>query len=520
MASVIEYLKPYFPDQTIEGQSDMLPVWEAWYKGYDKEFHKYYIYNGVNKIWKERKQLKMGKKASEDWANLLLNEKFVVTIPDNDKLDDILRRNNFWHKGNELVEKAFGLYMGAFVESVENATITKDGNIVKSSDAKIKIDYLSALKIYPITFKDGKLVECAFVSENTNSTNISIHKLVKGKYDIINLEIEKDSNGNKKESKETIIHTKRDKPLFQIIQPNKANNFDIDSPLGISVFANAIDNLKSIDNAYDSLDNEIDIGRRRIMVDERMINVSADGNTAVPFDPKDSAFYRLPTRADGSPVLEEFASQLRVNDISLALQEQLNTFAASVGFGKNYYTFGASGGGRPIQTATGIIAQNSDLYRNLKKHELLLEQAIVDMVESIAYLVNEYTTDTMDASEITVMFDDSIIEDKESQKTSDRTDVTNGVMSKVEYRMKWYGEDEETATANLEKFGLNELDMRLNALMPALENGAISVEAFVDEVYKDKDDAYKRAMVDYITAAKAKSSEPLDLSVFGGLDNE
>jgi archaellum component FlaF (FlaF/FlaG flagellin family) len=52
------------------------------------------------------------------------------------------------------VEKSFGLYMGAFVESVENATITKDGNIVKSKDARVKIDYLSALKIYPITFKE------------------------------------------------------------------------------------------------------------------------------------------------------------------------------------------------------------------------------------------------------------------------------------------------------------------------------------------------------------------------------
>ena len=520
MVSVEEYIKKYFPNQTIEGQSTYLPLWKRWYEGYDDEFHRYYIYNGVDKVWKERKKLKMGKKACEDWANLLFNEKFSVTIPDNDKLYVILRANDFWYRGNQLVDKSFGLSMGALVESVENATITEDGNVVKSRDAKIKIDYLSALKIYPVTFRNGELVECAFVRENTNSTNISIHKLVNGKYDIINLEIERDSNGNQKEIKQTIIHTKREKPFFQIIQPNAVNNMDIDSPLGISIFANAIDNLKAIDNAYDSLDNEIDIGRRRIMVDERMITVSADGNIAVPFDSKDSAFYRLPARADGSPILEEFASQLRINDISLGLQEQLNTYAAMVGFGKNFYTFGAGGGGRPLQTATAVIAQNSDLYRNLKKHELLLEQAIVDMVESIAYLVNEYTTDTMDASDIVVMFDDSIIEDKDSQKNSDRTDVTNGVMSKVEYRMKWFGEDEETATANLEKFGLNELDMRLNALMPALENGAISVEAFVDEVYKDKDDAYKSAMVDYITEAKSKSNEPLDLSVFGGLGNE
>ena len=520
MASVIDYIKPYFEGQKIEGQSEYLPMWERWYRGYDQDFHKYYVYNGSNQIWKERKQLKMGKKASEDWANLLMNEKCSITIKDNDKLDEILTRCSFWMSANSLVEKTFALSIGAFVESVENLSITDKGQVIKSKDARVKIDYMNALKIYPITFKDGKIVECAFASNNSNSLNISIHKLVNGKYEVINLEIEHDVNGVKKEIKEQVFKTYSDKPLFQIIKPNIANNFDIDSPLGISIFANAIDNLKAIDNAYDSLDNEIEIGRRRIMVDDRLLKVDAEGNAIEPFDPKDAAFYRLPARPDGSPILEEFAGQLRINDISLGLQEQLNTFAASVGFGKNYYTFGASGGGRPIQTATGIIAQNSDLFRNLKKHELLLEQALHDMVDRIAFLVNEYTLDTMDASDIVIMFDDSIIEDKDSQKTSDRTDVANGVMSKVEYRMKWYGEDEDTATKNLEKFSLNDLDARLNALIPALENGAISVDAFVEEVYKDKDEAYKSAMVDYITEAQSKSNEPIDLGMFGGLGNE
>ena len=520
MASVIEYIKPYFDGQKIEGQSEYLPIWESWYRGYCDDFHRYYIYNGTNQIWKERKQLKMGKKACEDWANLLLNEKCSITIKDTNKLDEILTRCSFWMKANLLLEKSFALSMGALVESVENLTITDKGQVIKTKDARVKIDYLNALKIYPITFKNGEIVECAFASENSNSLNISIHKLVDGKYVIINLEIEHDINGVKKNVVEKVFNTNSEKPLFQIIRPNIANNFDIDSPLGISVFANAIDNLKAIDNAYDSLDNEIEIGRRRIMVDDRLLKVNADGNAIEPFDPKDAAFYRLPARPDGTPILEEFAGQLRINDISLGLQEQLNTFAASVGFGKNYYTFGARGGGRPIQTATGIIAQNSDLFRNLKKHELLLEQALKDMVDRIAFLVNEYTLDTMDASDIVIMFDDSIIEDKDSQKTSDRTDVANGVMSKVEYRMKWYGEDEDTATKNLEKFSLNDLDARLNALIPALENGAISVEAFVDEVYKDKDDAYKSAMVDYITQSQSKSNEPIDISMFGGLGNE
>ena len=210
------------------------------------------------------------------------------------------------------------------------------------------------------------------------------------------------------------------------------------------------------------------------------------------------------------------SSPLRTNDISLALQEQLNVFSSSVGFGKNYYTFGAGGGGRPIQTATGIIAQNSDMFRTIKKHEILLEQVIIDMVEMIAYLTNEFTTRRMEIGDgVVVGFDDSIIEDTEAQKTSDRTDVTNGVMSKVEYRMKWYGETEEDAIKNLDRFSLNDLDIRINSLLTALQSGAITPEAFARAVYKEKDEAYITTMADYIATSLAQSNAPLSATDLG-----
>ena len=51
--------------------------------------------------------------------------------------------------------------------------------------------------------------------------------------------------------------------------------------------------------------------------------------------------------------------------------------------------------------------------------------------------------------QISVKFDDSIIEDKTAERAQDRQDVSMGVMSLVEYRMKYYGEDESTAKKNL-----------------------------------------------------------------------
>jgi A118 family predicted phage portal protein len=511
--NIKNYIGRYFAGAT-EIQNPELSTWLKWYKGFDKTFHEYSVYNGTKKVKLKKKTLNMAKKSCEDWANLLLNEKCEITIKDQDKLNDILEYNSFKVEANNLVEQSFALSMGAIVESLENVTYNEEtGEIVKTSDSRVKIDYVDATKIYPITFKNKKLIECAFVSENTNEVAISIHKLNENKeYDIINLFIETDAKGGATgNEREFIFHSESKTPLFQIIKPNICNNRDIGSPLGISVYANSIDTLKAIDNAYDSFDNEIQSGRKRIMVDDRYAAFNKDGEMIDAFDPNDALFYRLPAREgdETKPFVEDVSGSLRTNEIGTALQEQLNTYAASVGFGKNYYTFGG-GGGRPIQTATGIIAQNSDLFRNLRKHELLLEKVIKDMVEAIAYLSNAFTINKIDASDVKVMFDDSIIEDTESKKNSDRTDVTNGIMSKQEYRAKWYAETEDIAKEKLDSFGLNDLDTRINALLPALQSGAITPTLFVEAVYKDKDN--KEEIAQYIEEQLTKTNEPINFN--------
>ena len=519
MVDITGFLKRYLGNREIESQSPKLSLWEQWYKGYNPSFHDYKIYNGFEYVKLVKKNLGIAKKSCEDWANLLLNEKCDIIVKDKEELDELLKENSFWSNGNRLIELTFALGTGAFVESIDNLIVNDDGIAVKSNESKIKISYINATKIYPLTFRDGEIVECAFASQNTDGANVVIHLLNdNGEYDVVNIVLDK--SGNEIVEKGYTFHSGSKKPLYQILKPNIVNNIDFDSPLGISVFANSIDTLEAIDNAYDSFDTEIQYGRRRILVDEKFINFDADGNSIPAFDKNDIVFYRMPEREDGKPIIEDISSPLRTMDIANSLQEQLNTYASMVGFGKNYYSFGASGGGRPIQTATGIIAQNSDLFRSIKKHEILLEKVLVDLVEMLEYLHNTFLPAKVDFKNPTVKFDDSIIEDKESEKTSDRTDLSNGVISKAEYRMKWYGEDEETAKENIEKFSLDDLDVRLNSLLTALQSGAITPEEFVDAVYKDRDEDKKREITEYIIANKDKADNPINLDVLGVDVNE
>ena len=52
---------------------------------------------------------------------------------------------------------------------------------------------------------------------------------------------------------------------------------------------------------------------------------------------------------------------------------------------------------------------------------------------------------------VTIDFDDSIIEDKTTERSNDRQDLAAGIMNDWEYRMKWYNEDEATAKKMLPK---------------------------------------------------------------------
>ena len=89
--------------------------------------------------------------------------------------------------------------------------------------------------------------------------------------------------------------------------------------------------------------------------------------------------------------------------------------------GTGRYQFNSSG----VKTATEVISDKSDLYQNLKKHEILIKAAITAMVQAVAFL------DTGNEVEVTVDFDDSIIEDTNTTIDRNIKLVSAGLRSKL-----------------------------------------------------------------------------------------
>ncbi len=435
--------------------SSYISMWNDWYQGKSAAFHNYRIWNGKKYVPQTRYSLGMAKKVCEDWANLLINEKTDITLGDEasqEVLNNILRECSFWRRANEGIEKTFALGMGAFVINVTGMIRDSEGRVLPSYLPKIDIQFINATKIKPLTFEDDKVTECAFVSIDSKHTYIAAHiKNEQGFYEIHNFVCDgiTEDNLTVDTDKSYVFYTNNTLPWFYILKPNVANNIDIDNPLGISVFANSIDVLKSIDLIFDSYQNEFALGKKRIFISTKTRSYNEEtGDVEKTFDSNDVAFYMLPEDDDGKSYINDSTQALRINEHQLALQNQLNLLSYNCGFGTQHYRYDTGG----IATATQVVSENSEMFRNKKKHEILIEDALVTLVKAIIYAANTFTTMRMDeTTNIEIKFDDSIIEDKGAEKESDRLDVAMNVMSKAEFRAKWYNEDLETAQRKIDE---------------------------------------------------------------------
>lgn len=417
--------------------------WLEWYQNDVEKFHKYKVFNGVVTKEEERYKLGMAKKVCEDWANLLLNEKVAIKAGNYEKrLQEVLDNNNFLVRANQLIEMAFALGTGAIVEYL-------DGE-------EVMIDYIRADMIYPLSWDNGDITECAFGSVRVIGGKevlyLQIHRLGDAEqgenpelYYIENKYIDREEavELSVPDGVLPLVSTGYDRPLFQIITPNICNNIDLDSPLGVSVFANAIDQLKGCDLVYDSYMNEFVLGRKRILVPISFakMQMEKDGVAAPAFDASDTVYYQMPGDRDSNLKLTEVDMSIRANEHELAVQRSLDVLALKTGLGTGRYQFDSSG----VKTATEVISDKSDLYQNRQKNAIIVNAALIDMVEAIAFL------DAEKEVEVSIDFDDSIIEDTNTTIDKNIKLVQGGLRSKLTAIMEINKCDKTEAEKELER---------------------------------------------------------------------
>ncbi len=412
-----------------------MQAWLNWYKGYVADFHRYWVYTGQKRRTRlNRATLKMAKSVCEEHAKLLLNDRVRITCDGFDALDDVLAQINFHKEGNRLIELAFALGTGAFVE-------------YKAADGLPVVDFVRGDMIFPLRWRGQEVIDCAFGSRITlpdgkRGYYIQLHeRLPNGVYQLRNVYLNQEGKQipcpqNVQES----IVTGSVTPLFQLIRPARVNSVDLDSPLGMSVFGDAIDQLRGCDLVYDSYLNEFSLGRKRCMVPQSMATMlqEQDGVTAPRFDPRDTVFYVYEQSPDGKQDLKFIDPTLRVDEHQKALQQMLDMLSFKCGLGIGRFRFD----GGTVKTAKEVIAQNSDLYQSIKRNEQVIEAAVFDMIRALAFLSGHASAAALTP---VITFDDSIFEDDDATATRNTLLVNSGLRTRIDAIMSIDRVDEDTA---------------------------------------------------------------------------
>jgi A118 family predicted phage portal protein len=428
----------------------LINTWKAIYAGYLEDWHdiEYQTVNGRKK--RKRASMRMAKVASQKMATLIFNDKCEINISDQ-KLEKtikgILNENKFNREFRRYLEYGFalgGMVMKAYYE-----------------ESKIKVSYATADCFIPIAWDSFRVTEGVFVSTfrkgESRLTHLEWHLWEEGKYIIRNelyeaksdqeLGVKVQLNMHFKDLQEQIIFTSVQKTIFVYFKPNIANNFDTNSPMGISIYANALDTLKSLDIAFDSFQREFALGKKRIIVPSSALKSVIDPKTGTSqryFDADDEV-YEAMNIGDMDPnanQIKDTSTELRVEEHISAINALLNILAMQIGFNAGTFTFDGVG----VKTATEVVSENSETFRTKQDHETNVEAAIQELVEAIVEIGDAFDVFARPGEyEVSVAFDDSIAQDKNADIDEQIKLISNGLQLRKFALMKIHGLTEKEA---------------------------------------------------------------------------
>ena len=218
----------------------------------------------------------------------------------------------------------------------------------------------------------------------------------------------------------------------------KKNNID-NSKTPISIFNKAIEIIKKADIQFGRMDWEFESGERMVFADENLFK--GKGKNKFLSKLKNRLFRKVDADGDVNNLIKEYSPDFRIDPLKTGLEEIKRTIEFCVGL-----AYGdLSNTSNVDKTATEVNAAKQRKYNTVTAIQKNVKDCLEDLVFALAF----YNSMTTSGYEFACVFKDSILTDEDTERKQDIQDVNMGVMSKAEYRAKWYGEDEKTAQSRL-----------------------------------------------------------------------
>lgn len=441
---VREYLRQLgYSTAAMENMEGHIRCWDEWMSACG-DFYAYHDVDGFGRAYEvHRRSLKPAMRVCTEWGSLLLNDKTQVVCEAQactDWLASWMAETNFLAQAQACLVRSFGLGTGAWALWVDTL------------DKKVRLRCYDARMVVPLTWDEDGVSECAFVTRCFEAgkpiDQLQLH--VKGilGYQILTTCFDEAGNVVVPAGVLGSYETYSNEPTFALVKPAIDNTRVDMSPYGQSVFADALGAVQAVDLAFDALFNEVDVSKMRVFLSDVLFETERDGGKsgkkiAIPFGKQDATVFRKVMSTEDT--IQEFAPALRTEQQERALRIALQMLGDLCGFGISYFDFDNSG---YVKTATEVSSDNSALMRNIRRHENLLQGALVAVCKAALEAARRQGVELPPEGDMSVTFDDSIITDTAAEKAQDMAEVAAGLMQPWEYRVRWYGEDEAVAKRN------------------------------------------------------------------------
>lgn len=348
------------------------------------------------------------------------------------------------------------------------------GIILKPYVAKnnIAVDYVLSNNFFPVEFNSAKKITAAIFPEykqkgkwlytrleyhsfdEANKTYLIRNKAFKSQKaavkvnDIINLgtEVSLTEISEWEELEPEVLLQNATCPLFSYFPIPIANNTDLHSPLGVSLYSRAVNHIRDADEQYGGVLWEYRSKETAVQAGTEFFEKDRNGNTKLPKG-KERLYHDLGDVTDktGTPFFNVFSPEIR----DQSFFNGFNRILQRIEFNSRL-AYGTLSDPQTVEkTAEEIKSGKQRSYATVTAIQNSLHNALEDLVQAIDAWMTIGNLTPQGTWELKADFDDSLIVDKAKEREEDRKDVSMGAMSLIEYRAKWRGETLTQAALNL-----------------------------------------------------------------------
>lgn len=240
-----------------------------------------------------------------------------------------------------------------------------------------------------------------------------------------------------------------DRTLFAHFKIPIANNIDPDSPLGVSIYSRAVNQIQDADEQYGATLWEYKSKETAIQAADEFFRRNRSGEVVLPKGKE--RLYRAMgpgiTGKDDMPFFNAYSPEIR----DQSFFNGYNKIVQKIEFNSGL-AYGTLSDPQVVdKTAEEIKASKQRSYATVKSIQNSLQRALDTLIMAIDAWIDMEQLAPAGKVEASYDWDDSIVVDKKSEIEQLRADVSMGVVSRVEYRMRRFGETEEQAVEALKK---------------------------------------------------------------------